>query len=124
MECIQTTTASYWFKRLLKTEWNSNSALKIHSYFWPDSSSSYLFADSDQEGRVADDTNDNIDVLDDEDDENLMVDGDDGSDHHDGDRKLHSPLEGVDVHHQLQMSALHPREGQMLPPIGEFKWLT
>ena len=84
--------------------------------------SSYLLADSDQEGNVADDSNDNIDVLDDEDDENLMVDGDDASDHHEGDRSLHSPLEGVVVHHQLQMSALsnmHQREGQMSPAIGE-----
>ena len=83
--------------------------------------------DSDQEGNIADDSNDNTDVLDDEDDENLMVDGDDGSDHTDGDRKLHSPLKGVGVHHQLQMSALsnmHQREGQISPPIGEFKCLT
>ena len=101
--------------------------MKIHSYCSVNGYSSYLFADSDQEGNVADDSNDNIVVLDDEDDENLMVDGDDGSDHPDGDRKLHSPLEGVGVHHQLQMSALsnmHPREGQMFPPISEFKFLN
>ena len=85
---------------------------------------SLLSVDSDREGNVADDSNDNIDVLDDEDDENLMVDGDDGSDHHDGDRSLHSPLESVGVHHQLQMSALrnvHQREEQMSPPVGELK---
>ena len=95
--------------------------MTIHSYSWLNGYSSYLFSDSDQEGNVADDSNDNIDVLDDEDEENLMVDGDDGSDHPDGERKLHSPLEGVGIH-QLQMSALsnmHPREGQMSPPIGE-----